>query len=39
MTITAIALTEIWADRSYMVAMRRQSLSLPNMRSLALRRL
>ena len=39
MTVAAmqIALMKVWAQRSYRVAMRRQSLSLPNMRSIRLR--
>ena len=39
MTVAAIqiALMKVWAQRSYRVAMRRQSLSLPNMRSMRLR--
>ena len=32
-----IALMKVWAHRSYRVAMRRQSLSLPNMRSIRFR--
>jgi hypothetical protein len=32
-----MALMKVWAQRSYRVAMRRQSLSLPNMRSTRLR--
>ena len=39
MTVAAMqmALMKVWAQRSYRVAMRRQSLSLPNMRSIRLR--
>ena len=39
MTVAAmqIALMKVWAQRWYRVAMRRQSLSLPNMRSMRLR--
>ena len=39
MTVAAIAmaLMNAWAQRSYRVATRRQSLSLPNMRSIRLR--
>jgi len=39
MTVAAMqmALMKVWAQRSYLVAMRRQSLSLPNMRSIRLR--
>ena len=39
MTVAAMqmALMKVWAQRSYRVAMRRQSLSLPNMRSMRLR--
>jgi hypothetical protein len=33
-----IALMKVCAQRSYLVAMRRQSLSLPTMRSMRLRR-
>ena len=33
----AMALMKAWAQRSYLVAIRRQSLSLPNMRSMRLR--
>jgi hypothetical protein len=34
-----LALMNVWAQRSYRVAILRQSLSLPNMRSPRLRRL
>jgi hypothetical protein len=39
MTVAAMqmALMKVWAHRSWRVAMRRQSLSLPNMRSTELR--
>ncbi len=39
MTVAAMqmALMKVWAQRSYRVAMRRQSLRLPNMRSIRLR--
>ncbi len=39
MTVAAMqmALMKVWAQRSYRVAMRRQSLSLPNIRSMRLR--
>jgi hypothetical protein len=39
MTVAAMqmALMNVWAQRSYRVAMRRQSLSLPNMRSMRFR--
>jgi hypothetical protein len=33
----AMALMKAWAQRSYLVAIRRQSLSLSNMRSMRLR--
>ena len=41
MTVAAMqmALKKVWAHRSYRVAIRRQSLIPPNMRSMRLRRL
>ena len=39
MTVAAMQMAKVWAPRSYRVAMRRQSLILPNMCSTRLRRL